>query len=265
MKIACAQYTVEQADPRSNLATIRGFAAQAKKAGADALFLPEMCTSGFNWKHNVALLETASDVIAAVADLARAADIAICGSFLEKTASGRPANTLYYFERSGEISAKYRKAHLFTLFGEEKHVEPGDSIVTAEVGLGTLGCSVCYDLRFPELFRQCMLAGAVIQVLPSAFPHPRLAHWRTLIRARAIENQCFFIATNQCGSEEHGPDVGDIHYFGHSMIVDPRGEILAEADEAECLIFAEIDLDQVQKTRGRLTALKDRRPDLYQS
>jgi predicted amidohydrolase len=103
----------------------------------------------------------------------------------------------------------------------------------------------------------------VVQVLPAAFPHPRLAHWRTLIQARAIENQSYLIATNQCGVEGHGSTVGETKYFGHSMVVDPWGEIVLEADESEGLLFAEIDTSTVAKVRARLSALQDRRPELY--
>lgn len=102
-----------------------------------------------------------------------------------------------------------------------------------------------------------------MQVLPSAFPHPRLTHWQTLIRARAIENQVYFIATNQCSTENHGSDIGDTHYFGHSMVIDPWGEILLEADETAGLYTVEIDVDKVAETRAHMSVLKDRRPDLY--
>jgi predicted amidohydrolase len=263
MKIALAQFEVQRGAPIANLKTIRALLAQAKSGGAEVLFLPEMCTTGFDWQRNAELLADAAAHRGHIASLAEEFDIAICGSFLEQTQSGRPANTLAYFERSGAVAAQYRKVHLFTLFGEHKHVEAGEVIVTADTALGRIGCSVCYDLRFPELFRKCALSGAQVQVLPAAFPHPRLAHWRTLIQARAIENQSFFIATNQCGIEGHGSDVGEIDYFGHSMVVDPWGEILLQADESEGVFFADIDIAQVTKTRERLTALKDRRPELY--
>ncbi len=263
IKIALAQFEVQRGDPAVNLDTIRKLVMQAKNEGAEALFLPEMCTTGFDWKRNLELLGDAAEFSDRIARLAQECDIAICGSFLEQTDSGRPANALFFFERSGDVSAHYRKVHLFTLFGEHKHVEAGETIVTADTELGRIGCSVCYDLRFPELFRKCALDGAVIQVLPAAFPHPRLAHWRTLIQARAIENQSYFIATNQCGVEGHGSAVGETHYFGHSMVVDPWGAILLEADESEGVFFADIDITEVAKTRERLTALKDRRPELY--
>ena len=263
MKIALAQFEVQRGVPAANLETIRALVDQAKSAGAEALFLPEMCTTGFDWMRCRELLSQAAEHRAQIASFAAEFDIAICGSFLEQTESGRPANALTYFERSGAVAAHYRKVHLFTLFGEHKHVEAGEAIVTADTDLGRIGCSVCYDLRFPELFRKCALDRAEIQVLPAAFPHPRLAHWRTLIQARAIENQSYFIATNQCGVEGHGSAVGETHYFGHSMVVDPWGDILQEADESEGVFFAEIDIAEVAKTRAALTALKDRRPELY--
>ena len=263
MKIALAQFDVVRGDPSANIAKIREFAAESKAQNAHALFLPEMCTTGFDWQKNVSLLKQADRDRDAIAELAKTFGIAICGSFLEATSSGRPANTLYYFERSGEIAMKYRKLHLFTLFNEEKHMEAGDAIVTGNTALGPIGCSICYDLRFPELFRKCALKNAVIQVLPAAFPHPRLMHWRTLIQARAIENQVYLIATNQCGVENHDSDTGKINYFGHSMVVDPWGEILLEADESAGIYTVDIDIEKVAETRAYMPVFKDRRPGLY--
>ena len=263
MKIALAQFEVARGHPVANLAQIREYASESKTQGAHVLFLPEMCTTGFDWKQNLAILEDAEKHNDVIATIAKTFDIAICGSFLELAPSGRPANTLFYFERSGEIIARYRKAHLFTLFNEEKYMEAGNIIVTRKTEMGKIGCSICYDLRFPELFRKCALKGAVIQVLPAAFPHPRLKHWQTLIRARAIENQVYFIATNQCGTENHSADVGDTNYFGHSMVVDPSGEILLEADETTGVYITEIDIEKVAETRSHISVFRDRRVDLY--
>ena len=259
MKVALAQFDVVRGDPEANLVKIRAFAADSKAQGARVLFLPEMCTTGFDWQKNVSLLDAAGRYRDAIAELAKASESAICGSFLEATAAGRPANTLYYFERTGEIALRYRKVHLFTLFHEEKHMEAGTDIVTGDTELGHVGCSICYDLRFPELFRRCALQGAVIQALPAAFPHPRLAHWQTLVRARAIENQMYVVAANQCGIEDHGKETGPIHYFGHSMVVDPWGEVLLEADESEGMHIVDIDLETVATTRAQMTVLSDRR------
>lgn len=263
MKVALAQMSVARGEVSVNLEKIADFVAQVRLSGAEIIFLPEMCTTGFDWAKNRALLDGAAETIEHLQMLAKNSGVALCGSFLEKTEAGGAANTLYYIETDGSIVTKYRKAHLFSLFHEHKHVEAGQEIVVADSKFGKVGLSICYDLRFPELFRKCALVGATVQVLPAAFPHPRLAHWQTLIRARAIENQSFFIAVNQCGFEGHGADVGQTHYFGHSMVVNPWGEVLYEADESEGLGFVEIDLSEVNATRSKLTALDDRRPELY--
>jgi predicted amidohydrolase len=263
MKIALAQFEVVRGEPVANLEKIRAFAAESKARNVDTLFLPEMCTTGFDWRKNRSLLKEADKHRNVIAELSRTFGIAICGSFLEATSAGRPANTLYYFERSGEIALRYRKVHLFTLFNEEKHMASGDTIVTGRTELGLVGCSICYDLRFPELFRKCALKDVAIQALPAAFPHPRLVHWQTLVRARAIENQMYVVATNQCGTEDHGKETGSIHYFGHSMVVDPWGEVLLEANESEGVHVVDIDLETVATIRAQMTVLKDRRPELY--
>lgn len=263
MKIALAQFPVERGDPEANLELIDGYMSQAQCEGATALFLPEMCTTGFGWSRNRELLDGAASVVERVAAMARTYELDVCGSFLERTESDNAANTMFYLDANGQVMAKYRKMHLFTLFNEEQHVEGGREIVTVETKIGRVGCSVCYDLRFPEVFRACALAGAEVQVLAAAFPHPRLSHWQTLIRARAIENQNFLIAVNQCGYEGHGDTVGDIHYFGHSMVVDPWGKVLFEAGEQAGLFVVEINSAEVPEVRKRLTAFADRKPELY--
>jgi len=261
--IALAQYEVTQGQPDLNVEQILGFLKAAKAAGASVLVLPEMCTTGFHWEQNRLLLNDAHKVIDHLCQAARKYQTALTGSFLEKTERGNAANTQYFIDSTGQIVAKYRKVHLFTLFNEQSHVESGSEITTVDTTIGRCGLSVCYDLRFPELFRKCALAGAEIQILPAAFPHPRLEHWQTLNRARAIENQCYFIAVNQCGVETHQGDDQDTHYFGHSMVVDPWGQVLLEAGEDSGLFTLEIDLSDVSKVRNHLTALRDRRPDLY--
>jgi predicted amidohydrolase len=245
------------------LVRIGEFAAEARAAGCDLLCLPEMCTTGFDWAYNREHLAAASDVINAVAGIARANAVALCGSFLEQTESGNAANCFYYFDAQGQVLARYRKLHLFTLFHEERHVEAGNECVTLDTPLGRIAPAICYDLRFPELFRRNTEAGAILHLLPAAFPHPRLEHWRTLVRTRAIENQTYFVAINQCGVEGHGRSVGETQYFGHSMVVDPWGEIVAEAGEDECLLNVEIDPSLVAKVRTKLSAWEDRRSDLF--
>jgi predicted amidohydrolase len=263
MKISIAQFAVKRGDATANLARISELSEEAASFGAEILCLPEMCTTGFDWSSNREQLADASSSIAELKDIAQEHGIAICGSFLEKTELGNAANCFHYIDAKGSLLARYRKMHLFTLFHEECHVEAGNQCVVFDTAYGKMGASICYDLRFPELFRQNTKAGALLHILPAAFPHPRLEHWRKLICARAIENQTYFIAANQSGVEDHGSGVGETHYFGHSMVVDPGGVIVAEANEDECLLQVEIDLSNVSRVRKELSAWDDRRTDIF--
>lgn len=263
MKLSLAQFSVERADAPANLRQIADLAAEARASGSELLCLPEMATTGFDWAYNREHLDAAAEDAAAVSALAKAEGIAICGSFLEKTESARAANTFHYFDAQGALLAKYRKLHLFTLFHEDRHVEAGNACVSFESGRGRFGASICYDLRFPELYRRLKAEGAGLHFVPAAFPHPRLEHWQTLLRARAIENQCYVVATNQCGTEGHGSDVGDIQYFGHSTVVDPWGELVVEAGEERILLQVDVDLQQIDRVHRKLSAWADRRTDIY--
>lgn len=236
---------------------------RAKSEGADLLCLPELSTTGLNWKKNKALKSRVGKDFDALAALARSHGIALCGSFLEATESGNMANTLFYFSGEGRELGRYRKIHLFSLFSEDKYVEAGRDPTVIDSSFGKIGFGICYDLRFPELFRKNTEKGAFLQILVAAFPHPRLAHWQTLVRARAIENQCFFAAVNQVGFEGGATGAGAIHYFGHSMLVDPWGKVLVEGDEEEALLTVEIDPQEVGRVRRALPAWEDRRPDCY--
>ena len=263
MKTSIAQFAVKRGDATTNLARIAELSAEAASFGTDLLCLPEMCTTGFDWASNREHLADASASIVELKNIAQEHGIAICGSFLEKTELGNVANCFHYIDAEGSLLARYRKLHLFTLFHEERHVEAGNECVAFDTAFGKMGASICYDLRFPELFRRNTEAGALLHILPAAFPHPRLEHWRKLVCARAIENQTYFIAANQSGVEDHGSGVGETHYFGHSMVVDPCGGILAEASEEECLLQVEIDLSNVNRVRKELSAWDDRRTDVF--
>ena len=151
-----------------------------------------MVTTGFDWGRNHELLSLADAYRDVIAGFAARNRIQICGSFLERTPEGRAANTLYFFDQTGSVLGKYRKIHLFTIFHEDEHVQAGDGISVFDMTLGRVGLGICYDLRFPELFRKNAKQGATIQILPAAFPHPRLAHWQSLIRARDRESMLFY-------------------------------------------------------------------------
>ncbi|CAB4856907.1 unannotated protein [freshwater metagenome] len=191
----------------------------------------------------------------------------VAGSVAERVpGEEKLANSSLHVGADGEIHALYRKIHLFdvevdgTVYRESDHERAGDRPVVARLGDGTIaGMSICYDLRFPELYRELTLAGARILLVPAAFTVATTRdHWEVLLRARAIENQCFVIAANQIG--EHAPG---LRSGGRSMIVDPWGVVLAQAADVPGVITADLDLAGQEALRRRLPVLAARRPDAY--
>lgn len=262
LTLSIAQMEVASGLPEENLSKADALVSEAAAKGSDLVCFPEMWTTGFNWETIKRTAGKHGDVISRVADLARRYRIWINGSMPAPDEDGNIGNTSVLISPEGMVAALYRKVHLFSQMGENKHIQPGNSLALADAPWGRTGLAVCYDIRFPELFRTYALRGACMTICPSAFPHPRLEHWKILIRARAIENQMYFIAVNRAGSEDLGPD-GMVNYFGHSTIVDPWGDTVAEALEDEMLVTAEIDMDLVSEVRAGMQVLRDRRPELY--
>lgn len=261
--VALIQINVLSGDPEANLARVVPMLAEAADKGADLAVLPEMWTTGFCWDRLSDLAAQQGPVLDRLVEQAREHRLWINGSIaLPVEGHDRPANTSVLIAPTGEVVAQYRKVHLFTLFQEQRHVTPGRERITRDTPCGKAGLAVCYDLRFPELFRAYALDGVILQLLPSAWPHPRLEHWRTLIRARAIENQMFVIAVNQIGSEGFR-DGTQATYCGHSAVIDPWGHTLVEADEAEGVYLAQVDPEQATRLREKMTVLGDRRPQAY--
>jgi predicted amidohydrolase len=193
----------------------------------------------------------------------------VAGSLPERTGSAddRLANTSCLIGPDGTTLAVYRKIHLFDVdaggvsYRESAHEQPGQELASAPVGELVLGLSICYDLRFPELFRILALRGAEVVTLPSAFTLATTRdHWEVLVRARAIENQYFMVAPNQIGTHPGGFRTG-----GRSLIVDPWGVVLACAPDTETVIVADLDLDRVGEVRRRIPTLAHRRADAYDS
>ncbi len=197
-----------------------------------------------------------------------AADLGIAlliGSFHEATGlgDGRAYNTSLLVDATGEIAAKYRKIHLFDIdlagspvsFRESDDIKPGEAAVLAQLGDTRIGLTVCYDLRFPELYRELLSAGAEVLTCPAAFTNTTgHAHWEVLLRARAIENQCYVVAPNQWG--RHG---GRRHSYGHSMIIDPWGTVVARVSDGEGWASAWLEPDLVASVRRNLPCQQHRR------
>jgi predicted amidohydrolase len=187
------------------------------------------------------------------------------GSVLEIADGQRIFNTSVLIDRDGELLATYRKIHLFDAdppgavpSRESFLFAAGDEVVTAETEFGRAGLSICYDLRFPELYRRLVVAGAVMLFVPAAFRYETgVDHWDVLLRARAIEDQAFVLAAAQWGT--WGPPERERRTYGNSLAVDPWGRVIARADDGVAVTFAELDLDEVQRVRQMLPALRHRR------
>jgi deaminated glutathione amidase len=268
LRVAAVQLN-STADKAANMEAADRLTRAAVTDGARLIVLPEKWSVLGSDEHLRAGAETLhGPAISWAREIARELSIdLVAGSIAERLEGGeRLANTSVHIDPSGEIRAVYRKLHMFDVevegraYRESAVTEPGVEIVLSSTAEGVeLGLSVCYDLRFPELFRILALRGARVVVLPSAFTLPTTRdHWDTLVRARAIENQTFVIAANQVGKHPGGH-----HSGGRSAIVDPWGVVLAQAHDREGHIAADLDLDEQERIRARFPALANRRPETY--
>jgi len=261
--VSIAQLDVAQGDPERNLERGCAMIEEAAQRGSDLVCFPELWTTGLDWARNRRLAAGHADVRAEVARQAARHAICISSPMLRFSPDGGLYNSSYLFAPDGTQAACYDKIHLFSPFHEDRHICAGSSLCSAETPWGLTGLSVCYDLRFPELFRSCALQGVVLQICSAAFPHPRREHWRVLTRARAIENQFFLLAVNRVGCEAMGSQ-GSAAFCGSSAVIDPWGTVLIEAEEQECLLTTRIAIDQCAAARSAMPVLRDRRPETYE-
>lgn len=265
-KVACVQMTAGR-EIEPNIAAAAEAIRAARAAGADFILTPENTT--MIEPRRALILEKAQpedEHPAIPAFRALAAETGawlLVGSLTIRLADGRCANRSFLLDGTGRIAARYDKIHMFDVdlpggerYRESATFQPGGEAVVAETPWGTVGLSICYDLRFPHLYRALAQAGARFLTVPAAFTRPTgQAHWHVLLRARAIETGCFVFAPAQCGEHAEGRKT-----YGHSLIVAPWGEILAEAGEEPGLIFADIDPAKVDEARGMVPALYHDRP-----
>jgi predicted amidohydrolase len=186
--------------------------------------------------------------------MAKAADTWVhAGSYAERLPDRRTFNTAVLIGPDGEIVATYRKRHLFGFAtGERTLITAGDALIVAETPLGHTGIATCYDLRFPEMFRDLVEAGAETFLVASGWPTPRIGHWDVLTRARAIEDQAWMVACNGVGSH------ADITLGGHSIVIDPQGNVIAEAGDEETVLFADVEPGRAREWREAFPVLDDR-------
>ena len=263
---ACVQITAAR-EYAPNIARLTELIREAAAAGADLISLPENCAM-IEPDQEKALAkaepEARHPALPALQDLAKDTGTWIhVGSLNIRAADGRIANRAFLLDDVGRITARYDKLHLFDVtlgngeaYRESDTVAPGANAMLAATPWGPLGLTICYDLRFPQLYRDLARAGAGVLAVPSAFTRTTgKAHWHVLLRARAIETGAYVIAAAQCGTHAEGRRT-----YGHSLIVDPWGEILADGGEEEGVITAVIDPAEVAKARSRLPSLTHDRP-----
>ncbi|AOJ75049.1 acyltransferase [Burkholderia ubonensis] len=262
VRVAALQM-VSTPDVARNLAEARRLIAEAAGEGAQLVLLPEyFCFMGHQDTDKLALAEAYRDgpIQQFLADAARRHGIWVIGGTLPLKApeANRVLNTTLVFDPSGTEAARYDKIHLFSFekgdesFDEARTIRPGDTVVTFGAPFGRVGLSVCYDLRFPELYRK--MGDCALVVVPSAFTYTTgRAHWETLLRARAVENQCYVLAAAQGGRHENGRRT-----WGHSMLVDPWGEIVAERAEGASVVIGTLDPQRIADVRQSLPAWRHR-------
>jgi len=249
-------------DPQANLAAARAFIEEAARAGADYVLTPEM-TNIMEVKRErlfAAIADEERDpTLAALRETARRLSVYVhIGSLAVKASPDKAANRSFLIDRRGDIVARYDKIHMFDVdlangesYRESRNYRPGDLAVVTDLPWGRLGVTVCYDLRFPALYRALAEAGASFLSIPSAFTRQTgEAHWHVLMRARAIENGSFVFAAAQGGKHESGRET-----FGHSLVVDPWGQILAEGGTEPGVILADINPAQISAARSRIPSL----------
>jgi len=266
MKIAVVQMQ-STSDLEKNLTVMRQFVEQAKARGADIVVFPEVAYFTGAPEQSAAVAPEYSRLKKLFGDWAKDLEITLVPGTLREPhgPSGVHSNTLLVFDPAGKVVAEYRKIFLFkaTLpdrqYDETKFFQPGSQLVTVEVAGATLGLSICFDLRFPELFRALKKRGAQVILLPAAFTaQTGKAHWETLLRARAIENQCFVVASGLVGTAGDGGAK-----YGHSLVVGPWGDILVDLNDREGLEVWDVDLSEISQCAQRVDTWGSRREDLF--
>ena len=257
-------------DYHNNLKMAEELIEEGAARGAKLLVLPEVWTYQGPTPIDHAEDIPGGECFALLSGLAKKHNIWIHGGSITERIPGdnvRTYNTSMLIKPDGNLATTYRKLHVFDVdvegagsYRESDRKRPGDEIVSYDMGdMGKMGLTICYDIRFPELFRLLALDGADLICLPAAFLlMTGKDHWEPLIRARAIENGCYMLAANQCGKKSTA------HDYGRSMIVDPWGNVIAMAQDKPCVSIAEIDFDYLEKVRNQLYTLPNRRPDIYE-
>ncbi|MDA1475796.1 carbon-nitrogen family hydrolase [Bacillus changyiensis] len=255
--ISCLQFAISYGNPSENFKKAQCLI-EAESRHSDILILPELWTTGYDLQNLQQIGDNEGKQTKAwLQNTAKANNIDIVGGSVAVKKQAGVYNTMYMTNKRGDLVKEYSKVHLFQQMDEHLYLTPGSTDGCFELaGMKAAGV-ICYDIRFPEWIRKHTLKGIDILFVSAEWPAPRLHHWRSLLIARAIENQCFVAACNCSGKDPAN------QFAGHSMIIDPLGNILAEAQDGEAVIRAEIDLHDVKRIRKEIPIFEDIRKDLY--
>ena len=255
VNVALVQMDIALGLPQDNCLTVTRLTEGLKST--DILLLPELWSTGYDLTNAPKLAESENGAtVRFMQELAQQHSTYVGGSILMQRSQG-VCNTFVLVSPQGVVTATYDKAHLFRLMQEDVYLSSGQQLVSTQTEFGSAGLAICYDLRFPEIFRHYADVPVDFTFLVAEWPLPRIEHWRTLIKARAIENQCYMLACNRVGTDTNNT------FFGHSVIVDPWGEILLEADDSEGIFAVEVDTASIGAARAKIPVLTDRRKELY--
>lgn len=253
MHVAAIQYDIAWEDKAANHATLERMIEDAALAPGTLILLPELGDTGFSFDLDAIVDDR---TVAWAAGVARRRGCVLQAGYAERGADHKGRNCSAILSSRGETLGVYRKVHPFSYGRESEHYSGGDRLLIVPVEGAAVCPMICYDLRFPELWRLAAAAGAEVFTIGASWPAARQAHWRSLLVARAIENQAFVVAANRTGRDPH------LSYEGGSLIVSPTGEILAEAGDAPAVLSADLDLAQLRRWREAFPALRDMRKDL---
>lgn len=256
LHLALIQMDIQWHDRPANFATARRLALKAKEEGADVLVLPEMFATGFSMETAITGEPLTGETPAFLRSLASEFGMGVVGGFALQHGRETPRNVALAVDPRGDDTALYTKIHRIGLLEEDLHYAPGTLPVPFDLNGLPSACFICYDLRFPELFR-CVADACSLVLVIASWPSPRQEHWDLLLRARAVENQCYVAGVNRVG---HG---GGHDFTGGSVVLDPLGECLAHAGDREALITATVDPERVREVRKSFPFLRDRQRRLF--
>jgi predicted amidohydrolase len=258
IKVALAQLNIEFANPQANQVKVKAAVSAAAQENVDVVVFPEMWNTGYALDQLGTLAdEDGKKTQAVLARLAGQFDVNIVGGSVATKRGDQFFNTTYVVDRLGQVVADYDKVHLFGLMNEDRYLTAGDKENYFRLAGVPSASFICYDLRFPEWVRTVARHGTDILYFSAEWPAKRIAQWKLMLQARAIENQAFVVAVNRVGDDP------DNHFNGHSLVIDPLGRIIVDAGETETIAYAVVDLDQLAAVRGPIPVFSDRRPPLY--